>query len=440
MYMSGFNNEFSTEALPGALPAYGNNPQKCPYGLYAEQLSGTAFTVARVHNRRTWLYRIQPSVLHAPFVRCEGSENTGHGNLSNEAVYAVDPNQLRWNPLPLPDAATPLTFVTGLQTMAGTGSPQTKSGLCIQMYTANKSMEGEAMYNSDGDYLIVPQQGTLVITTEMGVLEVPPRHICVIPRGIVFSVAVSEASRGYILELFKGHFELPDLGPIGSNGLANPRDFEAPVAAYDAENGVSKTWKLFNKFGGSLFTTTRTGTPFNVVAWHGNYVPYRYDLEKFCCMNSVTFDHPDPSIYTVLTAKSDDPGTASCDFVIFPPRWMVMENTFRPPWYHRNCMSEFMGMVYGKYDAKEGFQAGGASLHSCMTPHGPDAATFHGASNAELKPHKFDGGLAFMFETNVMLNIAKTALDAEHRDKEYFKCWEGIPRNFERELAEMEKK
>ena len=329
--------------------------------------------------------------------------------------------------------------------MMGQGSPSSKSGLAIHMYAFGKSMEDEAMQNADGDFLLVPQRGELVITTECGVLEVPPRHIAVIPRGIVFKVALKkpegshEASDndggvgeedgavGYILETFKGHFELPSLGPIGSNGLANPRDFEYPVASFDRGYADVKSYTLYNKFGGEMFRSSRAGTPFNVVAWHGNYAPYRYDLEKFCCVNSVTFDHPDPSIYTVLTVKSDTPGTATADFVIFPPRWMVMEGTFRPPWYHRNTMTEFMGMVYGKYDAKEGFRAGGCSLHSCMTPHGPDAPTFDKASNAQLKPEYFDGGLAFMFETSVTMRVNKDAMGAPWRDKDYFKCWEGIP-------------
>lgn len=457
-YNSGFNNEFSTSALPGALPAFGNNPQKCPYDLYAEQLSGTAFTVPRRENRRSWLYRIQPSVLHAPFVPVADDASSvpsgvrGRrfgGEFSRENGYSVNPNQLRWHPLPLPPPAAGkpgeagTTFVQGLFTMCGQGDPKVKHGLAIHMYACNASMGKEAFHNSDGDMLIVPQVGTLHIQTEQGWVFVPPKQICVIPRGVVFRVEVDEASRGYALEIFKGHFELPELGPLGANGLANARDFEYPVACYDdaAPNPPGTyDWKLVNKFGGELFETEREGTPFNVVAWHGNYAPFRYDLEKFCCMNSVTFDHPDPSIYTVLTCKGDEPGTATADFVIFPPRWMVMENTFRPPWYHRNCMSEFMGMIWGKYDAKEGFQAGGASLHSCMTPHGPDAATFKAASEAALVPHKFDKGLAFMFETNVILSLSERAMKAEHRDVDYFKCWQGIPRNFPPPAASNKRK
>jgi len=361
-YNAGFGSELQSDALGDALPPFGNNPQKCPYDLYAEQISGTAFTVPRKDNKRTWMYRIQPSVLHAPFKAVEKGA-LSHGAFVAENGFTVTPNQLRWNPLPA--GATGTQWCDGFTTMAGHGDPQGKSGLAIHMYSCDTSMGKRAMYNSDGEMLVVPQEGALKVQTELGWLDVPPGHIAVLPRGLVFRVEVEGPSRGYVLEVFKGHFDLPDLGPIGSNGLANARDFEYPVAAYDETSdaaGVAGTydWQLVNKFGGKMFETKREGTPFNVVAWHGNYAPYRYDMAKFCCINSVTFDHPDPSIYTVLTCKGDGNGTATADFVIFPPRWMCMDNTFRPPWYHRNCMSEFMGMVWGKYDAKEGFRAGGA--------------------------------------------------------------------------------
>jgi len=312
--------------------------------------------------------------------------------------------------------------------MCGAGGPSLKTGLGVHLYTANASMGKTAFYNSDGDFLIVPQQGTLEIRTEMGRLRVAPHEICVIPRGIRYSVDVQGPSRGYICELFQGHFELPNLGPIGANGLANARDFLYPVADYVDED---EEWQLFNKYGGNMYTTTVKHCPFNVVAWHGNYAPYKYNLDNFNCMNSVTYDHPDPSIYTVLTAPTDTPGVAACDFVIFPPRWMVMNKTFRPPYYHRNCMSEYMGMVYGKYDAKVGFVPGGSSLHSCMTPHGPDAATFYKASGEELNPVHFDKGLAFMFESTYMLKLTQSALEAPERDLEYYKCWQQLPKVFD---------
>lgn len=437
--MPGFGNEFASEALPGALPVGRNNPQRCPYGLYAEQLSGTAFTAPRGKNQRTWMYRIRPAVLHSAFEEVDAgrivSDWAGQG--------IVDPTQLRWSPPPLPGpvggSEPPVDFVDGLVTMAGNGDPTLKVGLAIHMYTANASMTDKAFSNADGDLLVVPDTGRLTLQTELGVLEVAPKEIAVLPRGLRFSVAVDGPARGYVLELYQGHFELPNLGPIGSNGLANPRDFLTPKASFEdrevpapAATAAAGTggYVVLSKFGGRLFRATMDHSPFDVVAWHGNYVPFKYDLTRFCCMNSVTYDHPDPSIYTVLTAPSDTPGVAVADFVIFPPRWMVMEETFRPPWYHRNCMSEFMGMVYGKYDAKEGFMPGGASLHSCMSAHGPDAATHAKASAEDLKPVKFDAGLAFMFESTYMLKLTTHAMDAPWRDRNYLQCWGGLPKHF----------
>uniref|UniRef100_A0A7S2S237 homogentisate 1,2-dioxygenase n=1 Tax=Rhizochromulina marina TaxID=1034831 RepID=A0A7S2S237_9STRA len=422
--MPGFGNEFTSEALPGSLPVGQNNPQQCPYKLYAEQLSGTAFTAPRDKNKRTWLYRIRPSVLHGAFEEMDaGRIVTDWGREGR-----VDPSQFRWAPPAMPPAETAVDFVEGLVTMAGNGDATLKTGLAIHMYTANASMGDKAFCNSDGDLLIVPDTGALTVQTELGVLEVAPKEIAVVPRGMRFSVAVAGPVRGYVLELYQGHFELPNLGPIGSNCLANARDFLTPRARFEDRD---VPYMVINKFGGKLFRATMDHSPFDVVAWHGNYVPFKYDLTRFCCINSVTFDHPDPSIYTVLTAPSDTPGVAVADFVIFPPRWMVMEDTFRPPWYHRNCMSEFMGMVYGKYDAKEGFMPGGASLHSCMSAHGPDAATHAKASTGDLQPVKFDAGLAFMFESTYMLKLTQYALDAPWRDQDYLHCWDGLPKHFD---------
>eukprot|EP00842_Homolaphlyctis_polyrhiza_P001677 jgi/Hompol1/250/HPOL_004117-RA len=366
VYQSGFGNTFETEALPGALPVGRNSPQKVAYGLYAEQLSGTAFTVPRHDQQRDWLYRIRPSVCHNPFVRIPSEKLVRNFSVVGDEDPKVEceatPNQLRWSPFEVP-AGTKANFVQGLHTMCGAGSPSSRNGLAIHLYSANTDMVNEAFYNADGDFLIVPQQGTLDIQTELGFLKVSPGEIVVIQRGIRYSVSLPDGpSRGYICEIFDGHFELPGLGPIGANGLANPRDFLYPVAAYEDKEGVEYT--IINKYQGYLFATTQTHSPFDVVAWHGNYAPYKYDLSRFNTINTVSFDHPDPSIFTVLTAKSSTPGVALADFVIFPPRWMVAENTFRPPYYHRNCMAEFMGLISGGYDAKqEGFVPGGASLH-----------------------------------------------------------------------------
>lgn len=428
-YMSGFGNEFSTEAIPNSLPKGQNNPQQCPFGLYAEQLSGTAFTAPRAKNRRTWLYRIRPSVADNQFA------DYPHAGLSQGSTSTLhaSPNQHRWMPQEFPASASATDgadFVDGLTLMSGAGEAGS-TGLAIYTYLATKGMGHRAMYNSDGDMLIVPQAGVLRIKTEMGLIVAEPCEIVVIQRGIKFSIDIDSPARGYVLEVFGGHFTLPDLGPIGANGLANARDFLTPRACF--EDTEEQDYSLVNKFSGEWFVSSGNHSPFNVVAWHGNYAPYKYDLRKFCCMNSVTYDHPDPSIYTVLTCASAEPGTALADFVIFPPRWMVMEGTFRPPYFHRNCMSEYMGMVYGEYDAKAGgFVPGGSSLHVSMTAHGPDAGTFEKASD-DSKPQvpvKFDGGLAFMFETCCTLKVSATALQSPLRDSAYADCWKNLPKKF----------
>lgn len=423
-YMPGFGNEFSTEALDRALPEGQNNPQKCPYGLYAEQLSGTAFTAPRTHNQRTWLYRIRPSVKHAPF---KPPADAGKQD-NNWAQWAPNPAQMRWDPFELPSNENKVDFVAGLKTVAGAGDACVKHGLAIYVYTCNVSMVNRAMYNADGDYLIVPQTGTLTVTTEFGIMSVAPNEIAVVQRGIRFSVGVTEASRGYVCETMGGHWELPTLGPIGANGLANPRDFLTPVAKFE---DLEDEYTIVAKFQGALFEATQQHSPFDVVAWHGNYAPYKYDLANFMVINAVAFDHADPSIFTVLTTPTTEPGTALCDFVIFPPRWGVSDHTFRPPYFHRNCMSEFMGLIKGNYEAKAGaFLPGGASLHSIMTPHGPDVKCFEGASNEVLEPRRIaDGTQAFMFESSLSLKVSPWAQEAMQPD--YNDAWQGLEKHFD---------
>ncbi|KAG7312274.1 hypothetical protein JYU34_001746 [Plutella xylostella] len=426
-YLSGFGSEFASEdqRRPGALPPAQNSPQRCPYGLYAEQLSGSAFTAPRADNKRTWFYRIRPSVIHKPFQRYNEVKYLTHKWDEEDP----DPNQSRWLPFDIP--SSPTDFVSGLHTVCGAGDPRARHGIAVHVFTCNADMVNSAMYNSDGDFLIVPQQGTLKITTEFGLMEVAPNEIAVVQQGMRFAVAVSGPTRGYILEVFDGHFKLPDLGPIGANGLANPRDFLTPVAHYHDEEIPG--FKLINKYQGALFVAEQGHSPFDVVAWHGNYVPYKYDLSKFMVINSVSFDHCDPSIFTVLTCPSARPGVAIADFVIFPPRWSVQEDTFRPPYYHRNCMSEFMGLILGAYEAKEGgFLPGGASLHSMMTPHGPDAACFAAASTGELTPQKIAVGTqAFMFESSLSMAITKWGAETcQKLDPKYYECWQNLPKLF----------
>ncbi|KAI4748434.1 Homogentisate 1,2-dioxygenase [Aureobasidium sp. EXF-12298] len=409
-YQNGFGSYHETEAVEGALPIGTNSPQKPPFGLYAEKLSGTSFTAPRHENQQTWLYRILPASAHSNFEpREHATFNTNPENQPGQKIHQI-PNQLRWDPFDLDET---VDWIHGLHLVAGAGDPSMKTGVGIYIYAAGKNMDAhEAFYSADGDFLIVPQHGALEIRTELGRILVRPNEICVIPRGIRYRVDLPEGPvRGYILELYQGHFTLPELGPIGSNCLANARDFQAPVADFDED--TDSQWTLTTKFAGHLFAAKQNHTPFDVVAWHGLYYPYKYDLGRFSTIGSISFDHPDPSIFTVLTAPSDHPGTAAADFVIFPPRWLVQEDTFRPPWYHRNTMSEFMGLIHGQYDAKTGggFQPAGASLHNVMAAHGPDASTHEKASNAELKPMKVgEGSMAFMFESCYMVGVTEWGL------------------------------
>ncbi|RJF91543.1 homogentisate 1,2-dioxygenase [Sphingomonas cavernae] len=415
--MSGFGNHFATEAVAGALPQGQNSPQKTPFGLYAEQLSGTAFTAPRSENRRSWLYRLRPSANHPPYRPYGEPRETEH------FARRASPNRLRWDPQPWPAAAT--DFVDGMVRWAGNGSPLDQIGTSIHLYGATASMKHRCFYSADGEMLIVPQEGGLTLITEMGVIDAKPGEIAVIPRGVRFRVELPGGkARGYICENHGASFRLPDLGPIGSNGLANARDFQTPVAAFE---DLDEPTEVIQRYGGTLWTTTFNHSPLDVVAWHGNLAPFKYDLARFNTMNTVSYDHPDPSIFTVLTSPSDTPGTANCDFVIFPPRWMVAEHTFRPPWFHRNVMSEFMGLIHGAYDAKAGgFAPGGASLHNCMSGHGPDQASYEGAVKAELKPHKIDNTMAFMFETRLPILPTAAAMQSPSCQLDYDDCWTGF--------------
>ena len=422
-YQSGFAGEHATEALPGALPEGQNSPQKVPYGLYAEQLSGTAFTAPRHANRRSWLYRVRPAVKHGAF---RAREQTALRSAPFDDAI-TPPDQLRWDPFPIP--STPTDFVEGLATVAGNGDVFMQAGIGIHVYACNRPMRERFFYDADGELLIVPQQGGVRFATELGVVEARPGEVVVIPRGVRFAVAPDESSaRGYVCENYGAMLRLPELGPIGSNGLANPRDFLAPVAAFEDRDGE---FELIAKFGGRLWAAPIDHSPLDVVAWHGNLAPYKYDLARFNAMNTVTFDHADPSIFTVLTSPSDTPGTANVDFVIFPPRWMVAEHSFRPPWFHRNVMSEFMGLVRGSYDAKgEGFVPGGASLHNCMAGHGPDAESYERAVSAALTPQKLENTLAFMFESRYVIRPTRFALESPALQKNYRACWDGLGKRF----------
>ncbi|MBT2468087.1 homogentisate 1,2-dioxygenase [Streptomyces sp. ISL-66] len=422
-HLTGFGNEHSSEAVPGALPIGRNSPQRSPLGLYAEQLSGSAFTEPRALNRRSWLYRIRPSAAHPPFTRADN----GALRTAPFTEAPANPNRLRWNPLPDPAPGT--DFLAGLWTLGGNGDATQRSGMAIHLYAANSPMTDRVFSDSDGELLIVPERGGLLLRTEFGLLSARPGEMALIPRGVRFRVELLDAdARGYVCENYGRPFELPDLGPIGANGLASARDFRAPVAAYEDEE---RPTEVVNKFCGNLWTATYDHSPLDVVAWHGTHVPYVYDLRSFNVLGSISYDHPDPSIFTVLTSPSDTPGLAGVDFVVFAPRWLVGEDTFRPPYFHRNVMSEYMGLIEGAYDAKaEGFVPGGGSLHNMMSAHGPDRETFDRASAAELKPQKIDDGLAFMFETRWPITATAQAAAADHLQSGYDDVWQGLQRHF----------
>ena len=428
-YMSGFGNEFATEALAGALPQGRNSPQRCAFGLYAEQFSGTAFTAPRAANRRSWLYRIRPAVTHQPFQRF--AHRLLDASRNDAPPYdSPSPNQLRWDALPIP--SEPVDFVEGLVPMAENGSAQAHSGCAIYLFAANRSMQRRYFYDADGEMLIVPQQGTLLLDTELGRIRIEPQEIAVIPRGLRFRLGLADGSaRGYLCENFGAPFKLPDLGPIGSNGLANARDFLVPRARYE---DIDEPGELIGKFAGRLWAAKMDHSPLDVVAWHGNNAPYKYDLRRFNTMGSTSYDHPDPSIFLVLHSPSDTAGTSNIDFVVFPPRWLAMENTFRPPWFHRNVANEFMGLICGVYDAKSaGFVPGGSSLHNCMSGHGPDAATFEKASAADTSiPLHITDTMAFMFESRSILKPSRLALEGTPRlQDDYMSHWLGLKKRFD---------
>jgi homogentisate 1,2-dioxygenase len=427
-YMSGFGNGFETEALPGALPIGRNSPQRCAYGLYAEQISGSPFTAPRKSNERSWLYRIRPTVHHwGKFEKVDaGLWRTAP---ATEVEVEVPIAPMRWNPMPIPEER--LSFVEGVRTMTTAGDAGTLAGMGAHVYLVTRSMEDEYFYNADGEMLFVPQQGELRLWTEFGIIDIEPGEIAIVPRGVKLRVELRGGpARGYLCENYGGAFTLPERGPIGANCLANPRDFLTPVAAFEDRDAPSL---MYVKWGGSLWRTEIAHSPLDVVAWHGNYAPYKYDVRRYAPVGPVLFDHADPSILTVLTSPSETPGTANVDLVVFSDRWLVAENTFRPPWYHMNVMSEFMGLVYGQYDAKTGggFVPGGASLHNSMLPHGPDVDAFERASHAELKPHKLEGTLAFMFETRFPQRVTGYAAKCGALQEDYGTYGQMLAKHFD---------
>ncbi|EER04290.1 Homogentisate 1,2-dioxygenase, putative [Perkinsus marinus ATCC 50983] len=300
-------------------------------------------------------------------------------------------------------------------------------GASCGVYDFGKDMSesSRVFIHHDADVMFLPRENVLKIRTELGVLRGGPREMILIPKGIKFTVdkANSGRAKGYFLENYGAPFKIPDLGPIGiTSGLAHPRHFRAPTASTVENRGASE---LISKFSGRMYLSKLNKTPYDVVGWYGNYYPTVYDLGLFMAINTVTYDHPDPSIGVVLQSPSLSyaPGTANIDFVIFPPRWLTAENTFRPPWFHRNVMSEFMGLLYGGYDAKQGFKPGCSSIHNQLSPHGPDLATTTSSSN-DGKPERYHGTLAFMWESDRIWIPTKQALEVL-KDDTYVDCWKG---------------
>ena len=424
-YNPGFGNDFETEALPGALPQGRNSPQKCAYGLYAEQLSGTPFTAPRGKNERSWCYRIRPSVKHV--ARFKRIESMHWKSAPNVVENITSLGQYRWDPIPHSD--TPLTFITGMHTISTAGDVNLQEGMASHVYLANTSMHDDYFYSADSELLIVPQEGRLRFFTELGIIDLQPQEIAIIPRGLVYRVEVTEGpARGFVCENYGQKFDLPNRGPIGANCLAKPRDFKTPVAAFEDRDTAST---VTVKWCGQFHQCEIDHSPLDVVAWHGNYAPCKYDLRTFSPVGAILFDHPDPSIFTVLTAPSHTEGTANIDLVLFRDRWMVAENTFRPPWYHKNIMSELMGNIHGIYDAKpQGFLPGGISLHNMMLPHGPDKDAFERASNEAMEPHYLANTMSFMFETRFPQHLTEFAATEAPMQQNYADCWSDLVKHF----------
>jgi len=421
-YMSGFGNEFQSEAVAGALPQGQNSPQKCAFGLYSELVSGTVFTAPRALNRRSYLFRTRPTVAQPDFQRCE---------LANFKTPPLEfppyPMAMRWDPYPLELARG--DFLDGMTTICGNGSPVQQSGLAIHTYCANRSMTGRAFSNADGEMLILPQHGGIRVTTEVGLLEAAPGELVLIPKGMKFRVdLLSDVARGFVCENFGHPFVLPELGLIGSNGLANACDFLTPVAHFeDSDEPV----ELVHKYAGAFWSATMGHSPFNVVAWRGNWAACKFDMHRFVVLGAQMVDHPDPSIFCALTSPSHPVAGGNVDFMILPPRWLVAEHTFRPPGFHRSAVAEFLALIQGAHDTRASrFAPGASSLHNNWTAHGPDVATHDKGRVAELVPTKFEETLVIMLDSRFPYEIAPGGMDGPHRQLDCTSSWQGFQKRF----------
>lgn len=431
-YLSGFGSTVQSEALPGAVPAGQNSPHHPPYGLHAEQINGVPFTVPRFGNARTWMYRIRPSVNHGEFSPREGGQ---FGLTYLEG--AAGPDLLGWCPRPMPDEAT--DFLDGLATVVGSGHPSDGPGFALHSYVATKDMVDVALYDADGDLMILPDTGRLRLQSELGWLEVGPGQLAVIPRGLVFSVALVDGpARGFVGETYGRHFHLPERGPIGSNGLADERHFEMPVAAWE-DREVSDGFVIVAKMGGRLYEARRSHSPFDVVGWHGKYAPYRYDLARFNAMGTVTWDHPDPSIYTVMSAPLHEAGQNLADLVVFPnPRYEVAQHTFRPPFFHRNAATELNFIVKGPSNPSEVFTRGGLFMTPPFSAHGVAVETIERtlaqSEDEASQPKKMAGSsLWLQFESALPLRVSPWAMQTPYRRPNFRAFAQGVEPTFDPE-------
>lgn len=427
---SGFGNTHHGEQLPGAVPRSQNSPRHVPYGLYAEQISGSGFVARRGENLRTWVYKVRPSSGHRLL------EPLDHATFNTD--FADEPaavNLAGYEPLLVPE--TPTDFVDGVHTFAGAGDPRTRRGAAIHLYVANRSMEHRAFCNADGDMLLVPELGAMTVQTELGVLDLAPGQIMLIPRGLLFAVHLhDDEARGFIGETYGKPFELPDRGPVGSNGMADERHFRAPTAW--AEDRLDPGYRRTVKAGGVLYEVSQDHTPWDVFGWHGNYTPYVFDLSDFAAITTGRVDHMDPSAGTVLSAPLDEPGYNALDFVFFPERFDVSKHTFRPPFFHRNVITEFNGIVQESPRPDSPFGPGVCFLTPKMTPHGVMARSVEHAlrqSDAEADEpiHLGHGSLWFQFETALPLSLSRWARTARNRRLDWDGVWGRYAAYFDRD-------
>jgi homogentisate 1,2-dioxygenase len=424
---AGFCNFHESETLPGALPVDQNSPRSSPYGLYAEQLNATGFVAPREANRRSWMYRIRPSAEQGPLAPL--AHERLRGDFSGEPVEA---NLAGWGPLPFP--ASPTDFVDGLATLGGAGSPSSRRGYAVHLYAANRGMEDRCFSDADGDLLLLPEEGSLTLLTELGVLQVHPGQLALVPRGVRFSVLLGGSrARGYVGESFGRPFSLPERGPVGANGLADARHFRGPVARH--EERLCPGYRVTVKLGGALFEATQDHSPFDVVAWHGNHFPTVYDLAAFSPAGNARVDHIDPSIHTVLTSPLDEAGANGLDLVVFTPRWDATEHTFRPPYFHRNVATELNGIIREVASAGSPFARGCCFLTPSFTPHGVLATGVERTlalddERADQARRSADSSLWFQFESTLPFSPTAWARTAPNRVDDWPLVWGAYRRHF----------